>query len=534
MINRCSRQHDVLGCAEVALRLREMLAGAGLRALAKTSGSKGLQVYVPLNSAATYAQTKPAARTIAEVLEAQWPERVVSRMAKALRGGKVLIDWGQNTEHKSMVCAYSGLQRRFLGSDDRPVSQPPAAFDYPIGGLTPQRIDALGREQAPALVENAQRRMRATVAAGLGASLEAGPVERHLAADPGATSDTAANEQALEPLPFRRAIIVRAGTPELAMVLTETKPARGWAGTLHASAGGLELFVSMRGSDPVETRLDWRYTLGRGGALEQFLAVQIMLQALLGQVVAITQAADEHQLISATLDRPTDVDELIEDLEARRQFLGYVTEVEAWLGRILKPPPRPSARDATTVSALLPLIRQPKSPITWTRVSMAPGAAPPDGEGPFQFSLLQPLYATLFGEELYVGMEWLYLPEGRVIAEAEELAIVPYGATGTGTSTIFPPDEVPAEAARTSRSGMSGERQETLSVSETAQRLGYTREHVLDLVRIGALASQGPEAGSSAQIPRSSVVAFEQSRERAREHADAHSRGLDEAGAPLE
>ncbi len=98
---------DVLGCAEVALRLREMLAGAGLRALAKTSGSKGLQVYVPLNSAATYAQTKPAARTIAEVLEAQWPERVVSRMAKALRGGKVLIDWGQNTEHKSMVCAYS-------------------------------------------------------------------------------------------------------------------------------------------------------------------------------------------------------------------------------------------------------------------------------------------------------------------------------------------------------------------------------------------------------------------------------------------
>ena len=98
---------DVVGCAEVALELREMLAGAGLRAFAKTSGSKGLQVYVPLNAAVTYQETKPAARAIAQVLEAHRPERVVSRMAKALRGGKVLIDWGQNTEHKSMVCAYS-------------------------------------------------------------------------------------------------------------------------------------------------------------------------------------------------------------------------------------------------------------------------------------------------------------------------------------------------------------------------------------------------------------------------------------------
>jgi bifunctional non-homologous end joining protein LigD len=99
---------DVVGCAEVALRLREMLGELGLRAHAKTSGGKGLQVYVPLNGDdVTYAQTKPLSRRIAETLEATWPERVVSRMAKALRPGKVLIDWSQNTEHKSMVCAYS-------------------------------------------------------------------------------------------------------------------------------------------------------------------------------------------------------------------------------------------------------------------------------------------------------------------------------------------------------------------------------------------------------------------------------------------
>jgi bifunctional non-homologous end joining protein LigD len=67
---------DVIGCAEVALRLRELLHDIRLDALAKTSGSKGLQIYVPLNADVTYAETKPLSRRIAETLEASWPERV--------------------------------------------------------------------------------------------------------------------------------------------------------------------------------------------------------------------------------------------------------------------------------------------------------------------------------------------------------------------------------------------------------------------------------------------------------------------------
>jgi bifunctional non-homologous end joining protein LigD len=98
---------DVLGCGEVALLLRDVLEGAGLRGLVKTSGSKGLQVHVALDGGATYAETKPVAKAVAESLEAHAPQRVVSRMAKALRAGRVLIDWSQNTQHKSMVCAYS-------------------------------------------------------------------------------------------------------------------------------------------------------------------------------------------------------------------------------------------------------------------------------------------------------------------------------------------------------------------------------------------------------------------------------------------
>src|SRR5829696_156437 len=97
----------MLECCEVALSLRELLAGVHLQSVVKTSGSKGLQLYVPLNAAATYAATKPLARRVAELLEERAPRRVVSRMAKSLRAGKVLVDWSQNTEHKSMVCVYS-------------------------------------------------------------------------------------------------------------------------------------------------------------------------------------------------------------------------------------------------------------------------------------------------------------------------------------------------------------------------------------------------------------------------------------------
>jgi bifunctional non-homologous end joining protein LigD len=98
----------LLECGEVALRLRDLFDGFGMRSLAKTSGSKGLQVYIPLNhEGIPYATTKPLARKVAELLEAQTPDRVIAHMARSLRAGKVLIDWSQNTEHKSMVCAYS-------------------------------------------------------------------------------------------------------------------------------------------------------------------------------------------------------------------------------------------------------------------------------------------------------------------------------------------------------------------------------------------------------------------------------------------
>ena len=107
-------------CCEVALVLFDRLH---LRSLVKTSGSKGLQVYVPLAIRTGYERTKPFARRIAELLAQQLPELVVSRMGKHLRGGKVLVDWSQNDAHKTTVTVYS------LRARERPTVSTPVSWE---------------------------------------------------------------------------------------------------------------------------------------------------------------------------------------------------------------------------------------------------------------------------------------------------------------------------------------------------------------------------------------------------------------------
>jgi bifunctional non-homologous end joining protein LigD len=97
----------IVECAEVALELRTVFDHLGMEAFPKTSGSKGMQVYVPLNTAVTYEQTSGFAKGLAQLLERRRPELVVSDMKKSLRRGKVLVDWSQNAQHKTTVCVYS-------------------------------------------------------------------------------------------------------------------------------------------------------------------------------------------------------------------------------------------------------------------------------------------------------------------------------------------------------------------------------------------------------------------------------------------
>jgi bifunctional non-homologous end joining protein LigD len=115
---------DMVQCCEVGMVLRGLFDGLGLVSLAKTSGSKGLQIYLPLNHPdVTYDATKPFAKAVAELLEQQMPDLVVSRQTKALRSGKVLVDWSQNDEHKTTVNVYS------VRAKDRPTVSTPVEWD---------------------------------------------------------------------------------------------------------------------------------------------------------------------------------------------------------------------------------------------------------------------------------------------------------------------------------------------------------------------------------------------------------------------
>lgn len=125
----------IIECAQVAFWLKEIFDAHGLQVFPKTSGSKGLQLYVPLNTpGVTYEQTKPFAQSLAQRLEREHPREVVSRMQKSLRTGKVFIDWSQNDSHKTTVCVYS------LRAKDRPTVSTP---------LTWEEVDTLRRNRDP-------------------------------------------------------------------------------------------------------------------------------------------------------------------------------------------------------------------------------------------------------------------------------------------------------------------------------------------------------------------------------------------------
>jgi bifunctional non-homologous end joining protein LigD len=111
----------IVECCTVGLALQKLLATAGLECLPKTSGSKGLQVFVPVNSATTYEKTKTFARAVAERLREAAPDFIVTQMRRSLRPGKVFIDWSQNDPHKTTVSVYS-LRARPAPTVSTPVT----------------------------------------------------------------------------------------------------------------------------------------------------------------------------------------------------------------------------------------------------------------------------------------------------------------------------------------------------------------------------------------------------------------------------
>jgi len=139
-------------CCRVALTLQGMFERLGLQSFVKTSGKKGLQLYLPLNDRkVTFEQTKPFAKAVAELLEQSEPELIVSRQTKTQREGKVLIDWSQNDQNKTTVCAYS------LRATGRPTVSTPLQWDEVRAALDSGDPDALRFEAGQVLERIAER-----------------------------------------------------------------------------------------------------------------------------------------------------------------------------------------------------------------------------------------------------------------------------------------------------------------------------------------------------------------------------------------
>jgi bifunctional non-homologous end joining protein LigD len=142
---------NVIDCARVALRVRGLFGELGVECFPKTSGGKGLQVYVPLNGRTTYATTKPYSHTVAQLLERMHPDEIVSRMTKKLRKGKVFVDWSQNTESKTTIAVYS------LRARERPTVSTPLEWDEVEAAAESGDPEPI-RFEAPQVIERVEER----------------------------------------------------------------------------------------------------------------------------------------------------------------------------------------------------------------------------------------------------------------------------------------------------------------------------------------------------------------------------------------
>lgn len=134
----------IVECCQVALDIRSVLDAVGMASYAKTSGNKGMQLYVPLNTPATHHHASEFALAVAQLLEQQHPKRVLSNMKRSLRKGKVFIDWSQNSRHKTTIAPYS------LRANDRPTVSTPLMWDEVSDGadgepLIYDSVDVLDR-----------------------------------------------------------------------------------------------------------------------------------------------------------------------------------------------------------------------------------------------------------------------------------------------------------------------------------------------------------------------------------------------------
>jgi hypothetical protein len=265
----------------------------------------------------------------------------------------------------------------------------------------------------------------------------------------GTASEEAPEQEQQAPLAF----LARAGDASLGMAFVradETSP--DYEATLIAATGGLELLLSVRRKpggpfEPgnMDTRLDWRHTLGLGPALEQLLSCRLLLAVMRGDPLVLASAQERDAEIVAVAPDQFDEQE-IAGLARHEQFLRLVCELQAWLGRPLEPTTRPTPEDAAELGRALGLIRQPERQGKWREIHITLGQQPPDT---FEVAILEPVYVTLFGSRIYLGIDLIALSAARVAErDGDNARLVPVGHDGDLLATLQHPNDAPPEAAQ--------------------------------------------------------------------------------------
>jgi hypothetical protein len=218
-----------------------------------------------------------------------------------------------------------------------------------------------------------------------------------------------------QPQPSRTfPVLVRAGDAELGMVLSDVDPEEGWDVALAGSAGGLQLFMSLRSDEETrDRRMDWRWRLGEGTALEQLLAAEVMRAAHNGAAVQLVTPEDSKVVAELTMNRGPGENEELADIASINSFLQYAAEAEAWLGTPMRPPAQPTDTDARVLSWLVSQIRNPKRDGTFSRMEFTlttPTARHPQ---PFQMAAMRAMRGPLFDEEHYLGTEVIHVRQAR-------------------------------------------------------------------------------------------------------------------------
>jgi len=241
--------------------------------------------------------------------------------------------------------------------------------------------------------------------------------------------------------------IVAAGEHEIGMAFAPTEvPVAGWDMTIGGAAGGLEIFHSMRGeSEALEHKLDWRHTFGEGSALEQLLACRVLRAALESEEVRLLEPGTREQI---WLLAPVEGDhgEDIRDLRAREQLLELAVELETWAGEPLVVPARPTDEDVKALSQLLGRVRSPEIDGLWDHVNVIVDGQPP--ADPVEVRILEARDATLFGSEVFLGVEEIHLPLAVATPAGDGAKLTPVKGHEKMVARLHRPEACPPEAAR--------------------------------------------------------------------------------------